>query len=30
LTEEEKEIQWKARWELPRELEARSEYRDKI
>jgi len=30
LTEEEKEIQWRARWALPRELEARSEYQEKI
>ena len=30
LTEEEKESQWKARWELPRALESKSEYEDRI
>jgi hypothetical protein len=30
LSEEEKEIQWKARWELPRACEERSEYEERI
>jgi hypothetical protein len=30
LSEEEKEIQWKARWELPRPLEEKSEYAARI
>jgi hypothetical protein len=30
LSEEEKEIQWKARWELPRPLEEKPEYAARI
>jgi dynein heavy chain len=30
LSEEEKEMQWKSKWELPRDLESRSEYVEKI
>ena len=27
---EEKEMQWKSKWELPRDIESRSEYVEKI
>jgi hypothetical protein len=30
LSQEEKETQWKARWELPRPMEERSEYQVRI
>jgi len=30
LSEEEKEVQWKTRWELPRPCEEKAEYEERI